>query len=1299
MNKIFRKAIVLTLAGSALLYTGCTKDYSGDITDLQEKYTELQNSTSEQFASLRNQIGDLQQLVAKLDAAKAEHKKMIEDLQNRATALETFKTNAEEKFASLDNQISGINGQISAINGKLTEIDGQIAAINANITALQQADEKLNQAIEAAKTRIKALEDNTYTKQEVDGKIASVKEWANEIFATKETVAQIQEALGTLAGTVDVINGRLTAVETTLGELQNTVAAQGQAIEGLQGAVDSINDEIFGIKQDISGLKTDLAAVKQTAETAAQNASQALTETEAIRQDLLNNYYKKAEVDARIKALKDAVDAELTELKAADVKLNERIDSLAGVTKNIEEAFAAYVEQATEKFNALEEKINEEIQNRIDFQSAQEAKNEALDAKDAEIEADLNDKYLEIMGEISEINDALDDIYGELSWVWLFINNAYDWLYALNERIQSVVFVPHYTDLCADLTKITLADEPLKNIVSAEFEVQPSYCIDYIDSLIKTNQIGLAVKELESRTVDADAIIYDVNVSIVDEERGRFVVEAFLDPEVFDEEVAISCVLGDYEVEGVEADNGLQSTYVLAKEVARVDLTDTYVWYDEAAGVALDDSLGVGLRIPYTEPAEDSLVFNAVSENIAFRMNIEGVCRTLAEVAEALFLDVDVLTPQGQVDYWWTKDATDTEVADNDPFELSEFAPETSLTTTKNADGVVDPQYVHFTTGRKEVFVVNGATIAPYAFVGVEITKNQVPAFATDTYEIPWSYVHPEATNGKSFEVDGATDFGKAIEGTYSNADENFTKDDEVYERDPQVESVEFIPADATNQTAGLVRFNGWAFEAEDVNYVAKTERFETESDDYEIDVPFVLKKRAANRAVVIDLGELSTYRPSVDLTVPVEAIVPAFNGQEEYFIGDAEDPYNCTDSLYSAYANEGSAYHTPGNSFTIDAIYVNGDFENKINEYGPYINFNLAWDVVNSADASALSILAGKVPYGATVDVCGAYTEFGVLFDYVITFTTPECPYTLVLTPYDKFDPAKDRTIIVEGDDIIDPNLYTLQQMFYSKYLRVVDQEAYKQGLFQKPAAADIDGADLQVKFTYSYEDLAEFGANATEADRGEVVGADQVTVITDVAADYGYLDFAQLLTWGTYNGLKVTVTAELIENGVSIQTLEDFYIETEKPIALLEAGVIGADEPLQRVSGNPLEVIVAQKMVIGGVLSRGENNSKYYVADPAVFGYMDNNVDQLTGDLCDFYQLDVIYDWANITATLNGVEWELHQNVDYTTDVTKLILLADSAKGTIVLNVPVSIRYYLDYCGAKAVDSGVITIYINQI
>lgn len=1300
MNKFFRKAIVLALAGSALLYVGCTKDYSGEITTLQKELEDLKNSTSEQFTSLNNQIGNMQQQLSSLETAKERIEKNIQTLTDRVGALETFRSTAEQKFSQYEQ--------------KFTELDGEIAGLKANIKALQDADVEILNAIDAAKARIKALEDNTYNKTEVDNKLEALKNWAAESFATKEALSQVESALGLLAGTVEGIDTRLAAVETTL-----------------TGIVDT---EIPAIKQSIEDLRTELAGVKQTAETAAANASQALGEIADLREQL-KNYYTIAEVDALLKTMKDAIDAEIEALQNADVKLNERIDSLAGVTKKIEDDFAAFVTATNDKLADLEAKLDNEIalrladsaanvaahnelKNLIDaidaaYKAADEALNARCDALDGRcaliegrvetlegkvatlreemnkakqdiidnateignVKADVAAKYQEVVDRFKADEQAIADLTASVILLWLNV----DMLNSAAERIQSVVFVPEYDDFRANLTQIFMGNEPVKNIVSATFEVQPAEAIVYVDSLIKENAmgnkgIGLAVKELQSRAVDADEVIYDVTVSILDdaEHPGRFVIEAFLDPEVFDEEIAISCVLGDYEVGNWYAGNGLQSTFVGTYAADEVDLFDTYTWFDETQEVELDDSLGVEVRIPYTQPAEDSLVFNVLEDVIAFRMNIGGAYKTIKEVADWLYLDENVLTPVGEVKSWITKDAEGQEVVDDHtPFELEDFAPETSLTTTKKeGEDYVDPMFVHYTTARKEIFKVGEQEIAPFAFVGVEITKNQVPAFDNPELILPWSYMHPAVVDYKLFAPDQLDPkFATALTGTYDGTDEHFAKDGEAYT--PGAEET------ITYTENGIV-FDGWSFEALDVRYLAVTERFETESDDYEINVPFTLKQRPDDRKVYVNLQTLENYGPSYDYPRFMEAIEPAFNGEEEYFIGDAREPYDCVDSLYNAYDQ--------AMDFVVDSVYVNGE-KVELPVQGCPITVDIDYDPENHVDVSSIMIKAGFLPYGAEVTVYGRYTAFLVNFDYEISFNTPAVPFFLVLTPYDKFDPSKDKTIIVEGDDVTDPNMYTLEQMYYTKYLRVQDQEGV-------PYTAN---ERLEVRFEYSYEDLAEFG-EATEAERGEVLGYDVVEVLSGV--DDGYLDKNAILTWGTYTGRHVTVTATLYDNDIAVSEPLEFYIETAKPIELLKAGVIGTtEEPLIRVSGNNLLVNVAQDMVIGGILSRDENFEPYYVEDPAIFGYNDNNINQETGALCDFYGLDIVYDWENVTATLNGVEWTLHEGVDYTAQGNELTLIADNGKGAIVLNVPVRIRYYLDYCGAKAEDAGVIVINIKQI
>ena len=1315
MNKIFRKAIVLALAGSALLYTGCTKDYSGDIQTLRNDFEEYKTATNEQIRTLNGQVGQLQQSVSSLETAKAQFETAIKTLQDRATALETFKS----------------------------ETTTALASIRQNIADLQTADQNLNSAIEAAKARIKALEDNTYTKQEVDGKIADVKAWANETFATKETVGQIDAALAQVAGTVD---GILAVLVDDEGELINVREA--------------------------------LIAVKATAEEALDKANQALSETEAIRNDLVANYYDASAVDALLSTLKNdlqaKIDAETALREAGDAAAQARIDSLANVTKGIEEDLAAYKEATDEKLAALDQKINDEIQNRIDAVSAEAALREAGDAAAqaridslANVTKDLEDKYEELRGEIDiiKLDLAALNIYVE------YLSNQMD---AYAERIQSVVFVPDYDDLKASMLKYYIGQENFQNTVVATFEVQPNESIVWVDSLYKAKSIGIAVKSVESRAVYVDDVVYDVDVVFDEEKEGRFTVVAYLGPDMA-ENFVISCVLGDFEVDGYDSGNAIQSTFVgvVNKDEYNTRLDGSnFAWYDPKAEEPLGtetqegDSLGVAVRIAYTAPATDSLVFNAVSDSIAIFMKFgenSPLYESIADYEEVMHLAAGTLEPIGYIAEFLTKDGEGHVVNSNEPFNFDDeaYAPETSLTTTKTDEGIVNPMYVGYNNVRKEGFRVLGVDIDPFAFVGTVITKNQVPAFTVDAYEIPWSYVHyaeiPLQT-GKAFAVDGNTDFGKAINGAYNGADETFTKNGEDY-TPALVEWINFIPADG--DVAGMVKFFGWAFEADSAKYVAKTERFETDSDEYTVNVPFTLCPKAKDRKVIIPMGTLDytptyglepTYIQDTTSNALPGAIAPAFAGDEDLFIGDAAEfapGYEAKDSLYSAYANLGSAYHCFNDpqvfgspiteSFVVDSVRVNGELDEDAIEY---ITVNLAYDVDGSMDASTISIEPGYLPYGAEITVYGRYNQFFVNFFYEISFSTPKVPFFLVLTPYGDFDPEKSKTIIVEGDDQFDAEgrpttndndrRYNIQQMYYTKYLQVQDKEG---------APTDM-GEDLEVRFSYVYENLEEFGielepdASADEVEaalamRGVFGGiTDVVAVLSDAKA--GYLDQEAILTWGTYQGLKVKAFATLYDNGVCVSEPLEYAIETMKPIELKDNLTIGsAEEPLIRISGESIDIRPASAIIVGGILSRDSEFKPYYVADPSVFGYNDNNVRQEgtsqttgwgpwsqttyypAGEFHPFYgPLDnngegrivseLFFDYDNISAILNKKPWDLTNGGDWSTSVDDygeiFTLIKDSGKGDIVLTIPVKFRYYLDYCGAKA-EEGSVTVYIKQI
>ena len=146
MKKLFRMALVLALAGSALLYTSCTKDYSPDIKSLQEQIDNINTSTTDglpyvrtQLENLKSELGTLSskvntELSGKISALETKVDNAISSI-NDAIAKKADKSYVEAELADLKDDIADLVERLDAIDGE----DGRLAEIDAAIEALQAA--------------------------------------------------------------------------------------------------------------------------------------------------------------------------------------------------------------------------------------------------------------------------------------------------------------------------------------------------------------------------------------------------------------------------------------------------------------------------------------------------------------------------------------------------------------------------------------------------------------------------------------------------------------------------------------------------------------------------------------------------------------------------------------------------------------------------------------------------------------------------------------------------------------------------------------------------------------------------------------------------------------------------------------------------------------------------------------------------------------------------------------------------------------------------------------------------------
>lgn len=147
MKKIIRTAIVLALAGAALLSTGCTKDVSNDITKIENRTATLEQAVSA--------------LQAFQTSAQAAIDKNTNDLKTVQKAVDDLDKDIDLLAAATDAEIEAlaeeIEGEVNAIYEDITAIEGEIAELKAAKDNASAALVALQKQVDAIAGRIVSI--------------------------------------------------------------------------------------------------------------------------------------------------------------------------------------------------------------------------------------------------------------------------------------------------------------------------------------------------------------------------------------------------------------------------------------------------------------------------------------------------------------------------------------------------------------------------------------------------------------------------------------------------------------------------------------------------------------------------------------------------------------------------------------------------------------------------------------------------------------------------------------------------------------------------------------------------------------------------------------------------------------------------------------------------------------------------------------------------------------------------------------------------------------------------------------
>lgn len=398
----------------------------------------------------------------------------IDKINNRLDELYVTVADLDEQIESVRNAIpslDALNEEVAALRSELDGVKTDVASIDQKLEAIGDVQAKLNELSQELKDY-------------VNGAIQSSEETLRNELATKGAVSELEALIEGIQedykAELEEINNKLTALEGTVGELP---------------AVD--------FSGDIQELKDRLAA---------------LEEGSAADAEALNDLTDRVEALEKIEVL---TKSDVNDL--IDTQIKELLDGKSWLGESLDDAIATYLTNneyitnaALTGYVSLEDIIDAMEKEQSDYAAAliafiQANQTQMIDANELQILVDGNQKKMsELMNEFS------------------------DRLFALENRIQSLVYVPSSLTETSNLIPVTPAPyiifddnsrEHLGNqTLEMTFRVSPAS----LAGKMTTETVSIITRKVSMSSTNGPAFTVE-SVTASEQNEGEFTVKATTD--------------------------------------------------------------------------------------------------------------------------------------------------------------------------------------------------------------------------------------------------------------------------------------------------------------------------------------------------------------------------------------------------------------------------------------------------------------------------------------------------------------------------------------------------------------------------------------------------------------------------------------------------------------------------------------------------------------------------------------------------------------------------------------------------
>lgn len=549
-----RQRIFIMLSAVSLLLVGCA-NYDSDINRIDEELDRIENtrikSLSEQIdrinvslpeleqtdkdlkdmiKSLEGTAGDLQKAIAengtKIEAVNADLAKALDELRS------TDSKDKEEVMAALTAAKAEIIARLDAMK---TEAEKKLEAVNGTIAALQEKDTQLEKKI----SDLKDYADNVLTeaKEHADKGIAGAKDWASATFSTLESQKAIEEDIASIKGSVEGLKASVADLEKRLTEkfskdLETAVAGLDSKIsEQVTALTAAYTNAISTAKTEIETAYT--AAIKSAIENLEASLKDWVNET-------LTGYSTVAATEAGIAALKDDLEGQLsgqkaylegllTSLSNDMTKNNAELKKLVDANAKAIEANKKAIEESAKKITQLESDL---AAAKTEIKTAYEkAISDAVNASEGKLTKEISDRIAEVNksidDKVTKVQNAVDALTVKVADLEKSVqaisndlntlkNSVKDLEDRLNARIQSISYIPTYTDRVEEVY-YTFTNRNINYVkdLALQFEVMPHEAAQKVPveqvsgqaAYPQTRAGSLTSFEVKSVSGDADGIL------------------------------------------------------------------------------------------------------------------------------------------------------------------------------------------------------------------------------------------------------------------------------------------------------------------------------------------------------------------------------------------------------------------------------------------------------------------------------------------------------------------------------------------------------------------------------------------------------------------------------------------------------------------------------------------------------------------------------------------------------------------------------------------------------------------------